>query len=84
MLEVQINGMPKPVYFRFIGNDSETKANTIKKLLEVKPSDAEIARDSLELEQLMKIIQLKDSEQLKGFFEDLVITKKKMTEEEFW
>jgi len=32
----------------------------------------------------MKIVQLKDNSQLKDFFEELVINKKQMTEEEFW
>ena len=63
---IEING--KPNYFRFTGADGELKANNIKSRLEETPSENQIAQNSLDSDSLLKIIQLKDSQELKDLF----------------
>ncbi len=60
------------------------QAKAYQVLTELKKAREDIALDSLESQQLMRIAQLKDSDMMKDFFEDFVIKNKKMTEEQFW
>ena len=50
-----IGDMPK-VYFRFTGDEAKNRAERVKTLLEQVPSEKAIAEESLETEQLMKMV----------------------------
>ncbi len=81
-MQIELFGGVKE-YIIFTGTEME-QAKATQVLNELKKAREDIALDSLESQQLMRIAQLKDSDMMKDFFEDFVIKNKKMTEEQFW
>ncbi len=67
-MQIEFTGdMPK-VYFRFTGDEAKNRAERVKNLLDQVPSEKAIAEESLETEQLMKMVQIKRNDDLKNFF----------------
>jgi hypothetical protein len=76
VMQIEFIGDQPKIYFRFTGSEAKIRAEQIKDVLDKVPDEKDITEDSMETEQLMKMVQLKENEGLRNFFQEMVIDKK--------
>lgn len=68
VMQIEFTGGIQKVYLRFTGDQAKNRAERVKNVLDQVPSEKAIAEESLEAEQLMKMVQIKRNDDLKNFF----------------
>lgn len=78
VLQIPINNLAKPIYLRFqkekdAKEDSQTRAETVKRALEARPREPEVAEKAMDVDMIVKIKEISESEQIKRLFKEMVI-----------
>ena len=78
VLQIPINNLAKPIYLRFqkekdAKEDSQTRAETVKRALEARPREPEVAEKAMDVDMIVKIKEISESEQTKRLFKEMVI-----------
>jgi hypothetical protein len=53
--------------------DSQTRAETVKRALEARPKEPEVAKNAMNIDMIVKIKEISESEQTKRLFKEMVI-----------
>jgi hypothetical protein len=78
VLQIPINNLAKPIYLRFqkendAMEDSQTRAETVKRALDARPKEPEVAKNAMDVDMIVKIKEISESEQTKRLFKEMVI-----------
>lgn len=78
VLQIPINNLAKPIYLRFqkekdAKEDSQTRAENVKRALEARPREPEVAEKAMDVDMIVKIKEISESEQIKRLFKEMVI-----------
>lgn len=78
VLQIPINNLAKPIYLRFqkekdAKEDSQTRAENVKRAFEARPREPEVAEKAMDVDMIVKIKEISESEQIKRLFKEMVI-----------
>lgn len=78
VLQIPINNLAKPIYLRFqkekdAKEDSQTRAENVKRAFEARPREPEVAEKAMDVDMIVKIKEISESEQTKRLFKEMVI-----------
>jgi len=83
VLKVDITGK-KSLFFSFSGSDAKVKVERVTALLNTRVSAQQARELSLSEESMEKLQVLGNTHHLKDLFDELVVKKQSITEQEFW